>query len=403
MTNQKFINIFKDSRTNWKYILVVVILATIVGGGILGYQWWTERQEIKVPELKIPEKVTELDIDKYLHEDAILHGVEMPPEAEYKAISLKEAIQFAIRYLENKGVKEIKICETKWMAAPLGGFLIDGLGDFSIGGKEYSIFRIGIRDGSEGNAGEAFAFIARGEDEKGNVIWYPEPGPGFQPVKGEVFPEELMVYEFLIDRERFESLSSRFIEMDQTANWKTYRNEEYGFEIKYPKNYLIKEEEITHGLEEEQPPEYILRYRYDEPVWLLNSIEIYSPLFPPEGAKIEIDIWNNAHNLTANQWLDYVNEGVNQGLLYEGRLVSNRKPFSIIGIGAIKGEYGCCGKCINGVFIPKRNKIYNLGISGFLGYHPDYAGYYGHSEEDECYFGDESIFNQMLSTFRFLE
>lgn len=31
------------------------------------------------------------------------------------------------------------------------------------------------------------------------------------------------------------------IPKDQTANWKTYRNEEYGFEIKYPKDANIRE------------------------------------------------------------------------------------------------------------------------------------------------------------------
>ena len=147
---------------------------------------------------------------KYLHKDAILYGVAMPPEAEYHTISLKEAILFAVQHLENKGVKNIKICETGWIVAPLGGFLIDGKGSFNIGGKYYSIFRIGIRDGSEDNAGEEFVFIARGEDDEDKVIWYPEPGPDFRPAEGEIFPEELLAYEFLMSREKFESLSDRF-------------------------------------------------------------------------------------------------------------------------------------------------------------------------------------------------
>lgn len=50
MNNKKINNFLKDSRTNWKYILIVVILAAIVGGGILGYQWWMEKQEVPIPE-----------------------------------------------------------------------------------------------------------------------------------------------------------------------------------------------------------------------------------------------------------------------------------------------------------------------------------------------------------------
>lgn len=192
---------------------------------------------------------------------------------------------------------------------------------------------------------------------------------------------------------------------DETANWKIYRNKDYGFEVKYPEDYLVKEEKIAHGLEEEQPLEYILSYRYEKPVWLLNTVRIYSSLteFPPKGAEIEINIFNNANNLTVKQWLDYINKGVEQGLIYEGRAVVDREPVSVVGIESIKGVYGCCGKCVEGIFISKGDKIYNLGIEGVAGFFPDYVGYYGYSEKDECYFGDKSIFNQMLSTFRFLE
>jgi len=38
----------KDPRTNWKYILIIVILAAIVGGGILAYQYlWLPKEEAK--------------------------------------------------------------------------------------------------------------------------------------------------------------------------------------------------------------------------------------------------------------------------------------------------------------------------------------------------------------------
>ena len=51
-------NFSKDPQVNWKYVLIVVILATIVGGGILVYQyWWIPKEEIKIPEIKSPEEV----------------------------------------------------------------------------------------------------------------------------------------------------------------------------------------------------------------------------------------------------------------------------------------------------------------------------------------------------------
>lgn len=153
------------------------------------------------------------NVKKYLHKDAILAGTEMSPDVENHAtISVRDAISFAIRHLENKGVKNIIICETSWIAEPLGGFLIDGKGSYNLEGKHYSIFRIGIRDGSEGNAGEEFVFIARGEDDKGKAIWYPEPGPAVRTSEGEDYPEQPLEYEFLGDEQitKFESLSDRF-------------------------------------------------------------------------------------------------------------------------------------------------------------------------------------------------
>jgi len=46
----------KTSNTNWKYILIVAILAVIVGGGIFGYLRWMEK--VKAPKIEMPEKIT---------------------------------------------------------------------------------------------------------------------------------------------------------------------------------------------------------------------------------------------------------------------------------------------------------------------------------------------------------
>jgi hypothetical protein len=47
-------------KTNWKYILIVLILAALVGGGILGYLRYFKREISslsKFPEIKKPEKI----------------------------------------------------------------------------------------------------------------------------------------------------------------------------------------------------------------------------------------------------------------------------------------------------------------------------------------------------------
>jgi len=46
-----------QGKTNLKYILIIVILAVIVGGGILGYQYlWTPKEETRPLEVKSPEE-----------------------------------------------------------------------------------------------------------------------------------------------------------------------------------------------------------------------------------------------------------------------------------------------------------------------------------------------------------
>ncbi|MBU0466463.1 MAG: hypothetical protein KKF39_02175, partial [Nanoarchaeota archaeon] len=45
----------KDPNTNWKYILIVLALSVLVGGGILGYQEYTARQETPTPTSPIEE------------------------------------------------------------------------------------------------------------------------------------------------------------------------------------------------------------------------------------------------------------------------------------------------------------------------------------------------------------
>jgi len=48
-------NIIKDPNTNWRYILIVLVLGILVGGGILGYQEYTARKETPTPTSPIDE------------------------------------------------------------------------------------------------------------------------------------------------------------------------------------------------------------------------------------------------------------------------------------------------------------------------------------------------------------
>jgi len=51
--------IIKQGKTNWKYVVIILVLALIVGGGIFGYWKWVGREEVKILEIKMSEKVVE--------------------------------------------------------------------------------------------------------------------------------------------------------------------------------------------------------------------------------------------------------------------------------------------------------------------------------------------------------
>lgn len=59
----KLESIFKDQKTNWKYLLIVIVLAFFVDGGILAYQyWWVPKYEIPLIEFSRTKKPLDNEI-----------------------------------------------------------------------------------------------------------------------------------------------------------------------------------------------------------------------------------------------------------------------------------------------------------------------------------------------------
>ncbi|MCD4775000.1 MAG: hypothetical protein K8S15_02995, partial [Candidatus Aegiribacteria sp.] len=147
-----------------------------------------------------------------IHPDAEIFNSSYPQDFGFSVITGLEATVFADSFLSYKGADNVVFCRATWIAAPLGGYLIDGLCEINIKGIHYTSFRIGIGDGSGCSPEEdTFTFIAHGStDENGNILWYPEPGPDLQPGEYEIVPESYFNYEFLLNREDFENLESDF-------------------------------------------------------------------------------------------------------------------------------------------------------------------------------------------------
>jgi hypothetical protein len=161
------------------------------------------------------------DAEPFLHKNAKL-GIGRPGDLGiFKddgrlPIDPREAARFAVAQLRKRGVKDILICESHWIAAAISGYLVDGLGRLTIGGRDFTTFRVGIRDGLEArhgaeyDAGREFVFIAFGCDANGRTVWYPDPGPDFMLGPDQNVPEGYLSYEFLLHRPEFESLSVRY-------------------------------------------------------------------------------------------------------------------------------------------------------------------------------------------------
>jgi len=144
----------------------------------------------------------------------------------------------------------------------------------------------------------------------------------------------------------------RIIE-DETANWKTYRNEKYGFEFKYPKEFA--EDERCRAIEME------------------NVIGI--------GMRIFITI-KDSGGLSLSEYVD-------KEITFD---IESRKNITVGSREAISIEYrfGGLGRYGKVVYLLKDDKIFNFSFT---------AG-------GECPSTDISelvVFDGILSTFRFLE
>lgn len=251
MNNQKLNNILKDPKTNWKYILIVVILAFVSGMGAWIYQ---SKQKIEIPQIVLPEKKDETANWKtYRNEE---FGLEISYPEDQTRIVLENMP------LEGSDLTLIRFQFPVDVNAPVDSLMYAG-----------SAFDINVRPNQESVRSyieeyksqfdnpdrEGYVDPSMCEEEQANIG--AEEYPATILTNCSVFRNKFILLKhpnlrnmvIEVNRsytavESYEAIFNqilstfRFIGAEnEIVNWNTYRSEEYGFEVKYPSDFILQE------------------------------------------------------------------------------------------------------------------------------------------------------------------
>lgn len=160
-------------------------------------------------------------------------------------------------------------------------------------------------------------------------------------------------------------------EVSVPEDWKTYRNKEYGFEIKHPHN-----EETLSFAESSKGMTFAYFYPSREEGNVLNTIYF--------------EVEDNPQNLSISQWISK-NENCN----VDASLYQKIELDCVEGI-KVEGPAVCppgASGIVYKAYLPYRSKVYSVELLEEI----------ISDKSEECAINQKRIFDQMLSSFKFTE
>jgi len=210
-----------QGKTNWKFIAIVIVLAILVGGGILSYLRYFGREMIsltKFPEIKKPEEI----VEKEERETKIEH-LEIIPSQKV----LQNIIYYQVPYYKEEGVKAVVTGKN------LGKIeLLQKRGVFH---EQPRIIKgTDIKREIQGDKEKWEITLPRLGYLRGYFLEF--CAVGFDLSEERI--GEVCLHNVFGDTDGSKEIT---ISEEKTTGWRVYRDEDYGFEFKYPPSFKLSE------------------------------------------------------------------------------------------------------------------------------------------------------------------